>query len=116
MNDTTKGGTPPPADHGEKPDLGRKPDHLAETLEEALTGSNLGSDTRAGSLRGGSASGSDIDPDQEAIDRGLTRQGEQAQAAGAGADGQAEDSDAAGAVRNTGRRGGPGDEADAATG
>lgn len=102
-----------PTDHGEKPDLGRTPDHLAETLEEALTGSNLGSDTRAGSLRGGSASGSDIDPDQQAIDRVLTSEG---MAQGGGKDRAPADPDAAAAVRNTGRRGGPGDDADAATG
>ena len=56
---------------GEKPDLGHKPD----ALTEALTGTNVGSDTRAGSLRGGSASGSDVDPDQEAIDESLATEG-----------------------------------------
>lgn len=105
MNDETK---TQPSDHGEKPDLGRKPDHLSETLDQALTGTNGGSDTRAGSLRGGSASGSDIDPDQETIDRVLTTEG-MANAEDEG------DQDAAEAVRNTGRRGGPGDDADAAT-
>lgn len=106
MNDET---TKQPSDHGEKPDLGRTPDHLTETLDQALTGTNGGSDTRAGSLRGGSASGSDIDPDQAAIDRVLTTEG----MAAAEDEG---DQDAAGTVRNTGRRGGPGDDADAATG
>jgi hypothetical protein len=62
---------------GERPDLGREPDHLAE----ALTGSDVGSDTRAGSLRGGSASGSEIDPDQTAINAALARQGAAATAA-----------------------------------
>lgn len=52
---------------GEKPDLGVKRDALIEALE----GSNLGSDTRAGSLRGGSVSGSDDDPDQRRIDQAL---------------------------------------------
>ncbi len=56
---------------GEKPDLGHRPDALAE----ALSGSNVGSDTRAGSLRGGSASGSDDDPDQQAIDAMLASEG-----------------------------------------
>lgn len=115
MNDTPGKKDPvSPADHGEKPDLGRTSDHLAETLDNALTGSNLGSDTRAGSLRGGSASGSDIDPDQKAIDADLKRQGRRAAENDGGA--QSTDADAAAAVRNTGRRGGPGDEADAATG
>lgn len=56
---------------GEKPDLGREPDHL----QDALTGTDVGSDTRAGSLRGGSASGSDVDPDQDAVNRSLSEQG-----------------------------------------
>ena len=56
---------------GEKPDLGREPDHL----KDALTGTDVGSDTRAGSLRGGSASGSDVDPDQTAVNRSLAEQG-----------------------------------------
>lgn len=60
-------------DMGEKPDLGRTPD----ALTEALSGSGMGSDTRAGSLRGGSASGSDVDPDQEAINDSLASEGMQ---------------------------------------
>ena len=48
-------------DMGEKPDLGRTPD----ALTEAVSGSGMGSDTRAGSLQGGAATGSDIDPDQD---------------------------------------------------
>jgi len=58
-------------DMGEKPDLGRTPD----ALTEALTGSGMGSDTRAGTLQGGSASGSEIDPDQVAIDGMLASEG-----------------------------------------
>ena len=58
-------------DMGEKPDTGRTPD----ALTEALSGSGMGSDTRAGTLQGGSASGSEIDPDQEAIDAMLASQG-----------------------------------------
>ena len=72
MTDEAKKTTDQPVDRGERPDLGRTHDHLSETLDGALTGTNGGSDTRAGSLRGGSASGSDIDPDQEAIDRVMT--------------------------------------------
>ena len=109
MTDEAKKTADQPVDRGEKPDLGRKPDHLTETLDGALTGTNGGSDTRAGSLRGGSASGSDIDPDQEAIDRVLTTE------CMAAAEGEDDETDAG--VRNTGRkRSGPGDDADAATG
>jgi len=60
------------ADMGEKPDLG----HQADTLIEALDGTDMGSDTRAGSLRGGSAGGSEIDPDQDRINRILAEEGE----------------------------------------
>ncbi len=59
------------ADMGEKPDLG----HKADTLIEALDGSDSGSDTRAGSLRGGSASGSDDDPDSAEINDRLAKEG-----------------------------------------
>ncbi len=58
-------------DMGEKPDLGRTPDGI----QAALSGSDMGSDTRAGSLRGGSASGSDNDPDQDAINQTLASEG-----------------------------------------
>ena len=58
-------------DMGERPDLGRTPDALGE----ALTGSGVGSDTRAGSLQGGAATGSDDDPDQAAVDRIMADQG-----------------------------------------
>jgi hypothetical protein len=40
---------------GEKPDLGHTPD----ALRDVLTGTDVGSDTRAGSSQGGAASGSD---------------------------------------------------------
>ena len=56
---------------GEKPDLG----HQADALKEALAGTDMGSDTRAGSLRGGSASGSSDDPDQDAINEALATEG-----------------------------------------
>ena len=58
-------------DMGEKPDPGRKPDALGQ----ALSGSGMGSDTRAGSLQGGASTGSDDDPDQETIDETLAREG-----------------------------------------
>ncbi|RZJ36800.1 MAG: ribonuclease, partial [Brevundimonas sp.] len=56
---------------GEKPDLGRKSDALIE----ALSGTDSGSDTRAGSLQGGAATGSDIDPDQDAVNAAMTSEG-----------------------------------------
>ena len=58
-------------DVGEKPDLGRTPD----ALSDAVSGSGMGSDTRAGSLQGGAASGSDIDPDQDRINENLASEG-----------------------------------------
>lgn len=58
-------------DVGERPDLGRTPD----ALRDALTGTGSGSDTRAGSLEGGAATGSDDDPDQAEVDRRLREQG-----------------------------------------
>jgi hypothetical protein len=58
-------------DMGEKPDLG----HKADALIEALDGSDSGSDTRAGSLRGGSAAGSDDDPDSLEINETLAEEG-----------------------------------------
>lgn len=58
-------------DMGEKPDLGRTPD----ALTEALSGSGMGSDTRAGSLQGGAATGSEIDPDQDRINEALASEG-----------------------------------------
>lgn len=58
-------------DMGERPDLGRTPDALVD----ALTGSGVGSDTRAGSLQGGAATGSDNDPDQAAVDSIMADQG-----------------------------------------
>ena len=60
-------------DMGEKPDLGRTPD----ALTEAVSGSGMGSDTRAGSLRGGAATGSEIDPDQDKINESLASEGMQ---------------------------------------
>lgn len=58
-------------DLGERPDLGRTPDALIEQL----TGTDSGSDTRAGSLQGGSATGSDDDPDSDVINEALAKEG-----------------------------------------
>ena len=89
---------------GEKPDRG----HTEDALKRALEGSDMGSDTRAGSLRGGSASGSDIDPDQDVINAALAAEGRRAKAEGAKpAGGPAE------ARKSTGQ---PGDDVDAPTG
>lgn len=97
-------------DMGEKPDLGRTPDALAE----ALSGSDMGSDTRAGSLQGGAATGSDNDPDQDLINETLASEG-MASAAPRSPPGVEPDP-----VKNTGEdENGPGGgrgEADAATG
>ncbi|MFN3932588.1 MAG: ribonuclease [Brevundimonas sp.] len=105
-------------DMGEKPDLGRTPD----ALTEAVSGSGMGSDTRAGSLRGGSASGSEIDPDQDRINESLASEGMRSAAPVSPVGTSAED-----AINNTGDDragdGGPsedksgvGDGVDAATG
>ncbi len=94
---------------GEKPDLGRERDALVE----ALTGSGMGSDTRAGSLRGGSVSGSDIEPDQTVINEGLARQGRDTAASKPPSSVDPSD------VKNTGMEPGEGSDknsADAATG
>ena len=58
-------------DMGEKPDTGRTPD----ALTEALSGSDMGSDTRAGSLQDGAATGSEIDPDQDTVNETLASEG-----------------------------------------
>lgn len=49
----------------------------SDRLKRALEGTDSGSDTRAGSLRGGSASGSDEDPDSELINADLAQKGRQ---------------------------------------
>lgn len=56
---------------GERPDLGRKSDALIE----ALSGTDSGSDTRAGSLQGGAATGSENDPAQDAVNEALASEG-----------------------------------------
>jgi len=101
---------------GERTDLGHQPDALSDTLDQAhldraLSGTDSGSDTRAGSLRGGSASGSDIDPDSDTINADLTRMGRE---------GARPEQPAAlpgnGPVKNTGEDPTSGDGADASTG
>jgi len=101
---------------GERTDLGHTPDALSDSLDQAhldkaLSGSDSGSDTRAGSLRGGSASGSDIDPDSEAINADLSRMGRE----GTGSK-QPAALPGNGPVKNTGEDRASGDEADASTG
>ncbi len=94
-------------DMGEKPDLGRTPD----ALTEALSGSDQGSDTRAGSLRGGSASGSEADPDQDAINESLATEG-----MAGGFQGPQGDPAEGKTTVNDRPANAPGDEADAPTG
>ena len=106
-------------DMGEKPDLGRTPD----ALTEAVSGSGMGSDTRAGSLQGGAATGSEIDPDQDRINESLASEGMQSVAPRSPAGTNADEP-----INNTGEdftgpagdpaegKPGIGDEADAATG
>jgi hypothetical protein len=89
---------------GEKPDLG----HTEDALKKALEGSDMGSDTRAGSLRGGSASGSEIDPDQDTINAALAAQGLRLKGEG--------DKPAGGPEEARKSRGQPGDDVDAPTG
>ena len=106
-------------DMGEKPDLGRTPD----ALTEAVSGSGMGSDTRAGSLQGGAATGSEIDPDQDRINESLASEGMRSAAPRSPAG-----TDPDQPINNTGQdltgpagdpaegKPGIGDEADAATG
>ena len=108
-------------DMDERPDLGRTPDSLIEQL----TGTDSGSDTRAGSLQGGAATGSDDDPDQDVINEALATEGMRS-ADAASADPQSPASTGPDAIKNTGV--GPGNpdedpaegkrsgEADSATG
>lgn len=101
---------------GEKPDLGR----TADAIIDRLTGSDSGSDTRAGSLQGGAATGSDDDPDSDIINAALAAEGR------ASADPQSPSSVGPDAIKNTGvGPGGPdedpaegkrAEDADAATG
>lgn len=99
---------------------------------EALSGINVGSDTRAGSLRGGSAAGSEQDPDQARIDEALASEGmstptteAEPKSFGRGDPGAGQDKVINTGEPNLGPRGDPaegrrdgeaGDDADAATG
>ena len=56
---------------GEKPDLG----HKSDALIQAMSGTDSGSDTRAGSLQGGAATGSENDPAQDAVNEALASEG-----------------------------------------
>ncbi|HEV7351521.1 MAG TPA: ribonuclease [Brevundimonas sp.] len=98
----------PPAG-GERPDLGRTPDQLAE----ALSGSDVGSDTRAGSLAGGAATGSDRDPDQAEVNAALARAGRELSAA---PEGQSDAAAAPHAGKPAPRPPAQGDEVEAPTG
>jgi len=108
---------------GERPDLG----HQADALKDALSGSDQGSDTTAGSLQGGASSGRDDAPDQDAINQSLASEGTQPAEEGRSFSATGTDQ----AINNTGEdsflgaggdpvegktRLGQGDEADAATG
>lgn len=66
-----------PAHEVDAVSAGPDPDDEHARLMEALSGTNAGSDTRSGSLRGGSAGGSEVDPDQIAIDAALALRGGQ---------------------------------------
>ena len=91
----------------------------AEAVREALNGSDVGSDTRAGSLQGGSNSGSERDPAQRASDRHLADLGPSLKQAG-GAKPSSPKGEPPKGVTNTGHPAeasdSPGDNADAATG
>lgn len=103
-------------DMGERPDLGRTPD----ALKEALTGTGVGSDTRAGSLQGGAATGSDDDADQRAVDRAMADQGRAQQTPASppapAADSVANTGVAPGEVDAKAAKDKPNKDADAATG
>lgn len=88
---------------------------LARMLKAAQSGTDSGSDTRAGSLRGGSASGSDIDPDSAAINRHLAELGREL--AETSQDARPQGTPAR-KVTNTGHdaAAAPGDDVDAASG
>jgi len=73
----TDASTPTPS----SPDAVRDEDARAQ-----LTGTDSGSDTRAGSLEGGSSSGSDDDPDQAAVNADLAAEGRRERDAGRASD------------------------------
>lgn len=89
-----------------------------EAAREALNGSDVGSDTRAGSLQGGSATGSERDEAQAASDRYLAGLGPSLKAAPP--KGEAPEGEPSKGVNNTGapreQAQAPGDDADTPTG
>ena len=89
-----------------------------DAAREALSGSDVGSDTRAGSLQGGSASGSERDDAQAASDRHLAGLGPSLREAPPKSD--APEGEPSEGVNNTGapneQAKAPGDDADSATG
>jgi hypothetical protein len=93
-------------------------DDEAEQRREALDGSDVGSDTRAGSLQGGSATGSERDDAQAASDRHLAGLGPSLKAAPP--KGEAPEGEPSKGVNNTGapkeQAQAPGDDADTPTG
>lgn len=96
----------------------RTPEEQADQWADALSGSDVGSDTRAGSLQGGSATGSERDEAQAASDRHLAALGPKLTRAPAGAEpppGEPREG-----VNNTGhpreQKTAPGDDADTPTG
>ncbi len=100
-----------------------EPDEGSERYADALSGSGVGSDTRAGSLQGGAATGSEIDPDQDQINESLASEGMRSAAPRSPAGTDQEEP-----INNTGQdftgpagdpaegKPGVGDDADAATG
>ena len=94
-------------------------DGVGQEEEGPLTGSDAGSDTRAGSLRGGAATGSERDEAQAASNRYLADIGEDLSSRDVTSSGPAKGEPRKG-LTNTGhesdKRDGPGDNADAAIG
>jgi hypothetical protein len=81
----------PPAEEGHDIDEAGEPadrDRKSDALIEALSGTDSGSDTRAGSLQGGAATGSDRDPDQDTVNAALARQGAAMAKGAAGPEGE----------------------------
>ena len=100
-----------------QPDPEPAPDD-EDAARDALSGSDVGSDTRAGSLQGGSASGSERDDAQGASDRHLAGLGPSLREARPKGDAPA--GEPSKGVNNTGapreQARAPGDDADSATG
>lgn len=99
-------------DMGERPDLGRKSDALIE----ALSGTDSGSDTRAGSLQGGAATGSENDLAQDAVNEALASEGMVSPDSLTGPGGDPAEGKAALKANSGDGQPQAGDDADAATG